>query len=60
VVRNTRPNQVSVSLAPEVKAELTGMLRRGEIFSIPEFIREAVEDRLVRWKREHPSAPTEG
>jgi hypothetical protein len=33
------------------------MLGRGEIFSVQEFIREAVEDRLERWKREHPAGP---
>jgi hypothetical protein len=50
---SSRPNQVSVSLAAKVRTELQQLQLAGEIFSVQEFIRQAVDEKLERWKKEH-------
>ena len=53
VTQSARPNQVSVSVAPGVRSELDAMKSSGQIFSVQEFIRAAIDEKLERWKKEH-------
>ena len=47
-------SQVTVELAPAVKRDLEELVSSGQTLSTQDFIRRAVDEKLERWKKEHP------
>lgn len=43
-----------MELAPGVYAEIEDLVAAGQWLSFQEFAREAVKEKLERWKKEHP------
>ena len=44
----------TIELAPAVAAEIQGVVDSGHWLSFQEFAREALKEKLERWKKEHP------
>ena len=46
--------QITVELAPVTKRALEEIVSAGESLSVQDFVRRAVDEKLDRWKKEHP------
>ncbi len=44
----------TIELAPAVSAEIQDLVESGQWLSFQEFAREALKEKLDRWKKEHP------
>lgn len=44
----------TIELAPAVSAEIQELVESGQWLSFQEFAREALKEKLDRWKKEHP------
>ncbi len=52
----SRRGQVTVQLAPKAEEFLSGLVREGEILSVQDFIRRAVDERIEYWKKDRSRA----
>lgn len=57
MVTSKRPNQVSVSLSPPVRAEIARLVSAGVVYSEQEFIRVAVSEKITKLRREEQGIP---
>ena len=46
--------RIGIELAPTVAQEAQSLVDSGHWLSIQEFCREAIKEKLERWKKEHP------
>ncbi len=44
----------TIELVPAVSAEIQDLVESGQWLSFQEFAREALKEKLDRWKKEHP------
>ena len=54
VMPRVERTQITVELAPVTKRALEEIVRGGEYLSVLDFVRRAVDEKLDRWKKEHP------
>ena len=46
--------RIGIELAPTVAQEAQSLVDAGHWLSIQEFCREAIKEKIERWKKEHP------